>query len=157
MNIRTALSTLALLVPVAAPLPALAQSVEEDEREKYAEACAVFYFQATRSRQAPEIVANFRQIDQQVRWDILIQSFGLNQDDVVAEAMFGFGPVGAVMVNDKLDSGDQADQALAVSVLSDCDHLYGFTPVFAFGVADATADALTSSGPKASSTRTWRA
>ncbi|WP_071797452.1 hypothetical protein [Natronohydrobacter thiooxidans] len=129
LNRLAAFATVLAALTLAAPGEARA-----DHREVYAESCAVFYYQMTRSTRAPEIIADFQQINEQNRWLTLIQSFGLDQDNTVAAAIYGVGSTAAeLLVQDKLDSEDPSsgDRVTAVSALAECDRLYGFTPVVA--------------------------
>lgn len=128
-----------LIAPLQAQAQAQAQVKSPNELRNVAEACAILYFQASRSKEAPEIISNFRTIQQQNRWGNLIQSFGLDQDAIVSEAMFGFGRVGAVMIDKKLDSGDTADVNFAIAALADCDRFHGFAPIFSHKGSDAPA------------------
>ena len=132
-KMRTGLAGLAaaMLTGLALAAPGEARA---DQRDVYAESCAVFYYQATRSARAPEIIADFQQINDQNRWLTLIQTYGLDQDAVVGAAISGVGSTAAeVLIQDKLDSEDSSsgDRITAVSALAECDQLYGFTPRFA--------------------------
>lgn len=97
-----------------------------EDQADYAAACAVFYYAAARlGAEADPVLENAHTIFAQNRYLQLIEAFGLDQNEIVGMALSGTGPAAGMMIDDMLLDGRAGD---ALSILRDCDGLYGFAP-----------------------------